>query len=57
MEKFTVQLRLTGKGTFGSVAIETPLEAVTVEGTGHTFVDAVNNAVHKLSNLLSRREA
>lgn len=57
MEKYTVQLRLTGEGTFGQQKMSTPLQSVTVEGTGRTFTIAVNEAVHKLSNLLSKAEA
>lgn len=57
VEKFTVQLRLTGTGVFGNIKLDTPLQEVTVEASAPTFVDAVNRAVHKLSRLLSKQEA
>lgn len=56
MEKFKVQLTLTGTGQFGSLPIPTPLSKVMVEAEDVTFVGAVNRAVHKLSNLLSKQE-
>lgn len=56
MEKATVQLKLTGTQVFGNLPIPTPLQSVTVEGNGRTFTEAVNDAIRKLSTLLSKAE-
>lgn len=50
-----IKLTMTGR-VMDLNNIPATLEPITVEATGTDVADAVNRAVHKLSDLLSRRE-